>query len=514
MTDYLAEYLPDLDEFKEKTMKFHRGEMTVNEYKSFSGGYGSYAERGGKKHMLRLRLAGGRITRERLHFIRESAEKYSIDTIKLTTCQSVQLHHLEASDLCVLMEEAWKAGMISRGGGGDFPRNVMATPLSGVSKEETFDVLPYAEASAHYLMQFIRAPKFPRKLKVCFSNTPENETHATFRDMGFIANKDNTFDLYIAGGLGNNPKMGVKVASGIEPSKILYYLKAMVETFVTYGNYENRARSRSRYLQDTLGIDGLKKAYLEKLQEICSKETLDLPDLTPKEIQKQGDGFPAPADERVTAQKQEGLYAVHYQPLGGYLTPHSLARLEDALSSMEDVEIRVTPQAGLYVINCTAKEAEKILEITSDSAKTLFETSVACVGARTCQVGIGHSFDLLKNCIHAVKKAAIPDGALPKIHISGCPSSCGAHQTAAIGFRGGMKPSPDGPKPAFAIFEGGCAIRSQENIASMGQSIYAEDIPDFLVELGKTVSKTGQNYEQWVTSHHDELLTLIARYTN
>ena len=59
---YLQDFLPDLEEFRTKTMKFHNGEMTIPEYKGFSGGYGSYAQRGGKKHMLRLRMAGGRLT--------------------------------------------------------------------------------------------------------------------------------------------------------------------------------------------------------------------------------------------------------------------------------------------------------------------------------------------------------------------------------------------------------------------------------------------------------------------
>lgn len=111
--DYLTEFLPDLAEFREKTMQFHNGEITVADYKKFSGGFGSYAQRGGKKHMLRLRLAGGRLTKERLKFIVDSCEKYHIDRLKLTTCQSVQLHNLEAEDLCDLIEEAWRAGMIS-----------------------------------------------------------------------------------------------------------------------------------------------------------------------------------------------------------------------------------------------------------------------------------------------------------------------------------------------------------------------------------------------------------------
>ncbi|MDE7286951.1 MAG: nitrite/sulfite reductase, partial [Lachnospiraceae bacterium] len=66
--DYLTQFLPDLEEFKEKTMQFHNGELTVAEYKRFSGGFGSYAQRGGQKHMLRLRMAGGRLTKARMHF--------------------------------------------------------------------------------------------------------------------------------------------------------------------------------------------------------------------------------------------------------------------------------------------------------------------------------------------------------------------------------------------------------------------------------------------------------------
>ena len=140
-TDYLKEFTPDLDEFKEKTMAFHNKELTVAEYKGFSGGFGSYAQRGGEKHMLRLRLAGGRLTKAKLECVVNLVDKYNIDLLKLTTCQSVQLHNLEAEDVCEMIEEAWKADMISRGGGGDFPRNVMASPLSGVEKDENFDVI-------------------------------------------------------------------------------------------------------------------------------------------------------------------------------------------------------------------------------------------------------------------------------------------------------------------------------------------------------------------------------------
>lgn len=509
--DYLNEFLPDLDEFRDKTMKFHNKEISVAEYKGFSGGFGSYAQRGGEKHMLRLRMAGGRLTKDRLAFIVQSCEKYHIDKIKITTCQSIQLHNLEAADLCEIIEDAWKAGMISRGGGGDFPRNVMASPLSGLQKNEYFNVLPYAETAGEYLMNFIKAVKFPRKLKVCFSNSPANEPHATFRDMGFTANPDGTFDVYIAGGLGIKPLLGVCVAKAIDPCQILYYIKAMVDTFVSYGNYENRGKARTRFLQESLGQDGLVKVYHEKLKEAFSDPSLLLA-LLPSEISKKGNGEEI-SGKRIVPQKQEGLFSVFYQPAGGDLTPSFLSRLYHLIEPMDSVEIRLTPTEGLYVVNCNAKEAEQVLALTANGAKTLFETSVACVGATICQVGIGDSNSLLKSCIEAVRKENFADGVLPQIHISGCPSSCGAHQIGSLGFRGGIKQTPDGPKPAFAIFEGGCEKQGHEVISEMGKSILASEIPSFLVELGQMIASENTVYEEWIKLNHDSLTQLIEKYT-
>lgn len=515
--DYVTRFLPDLEEFREKTEQFHEGKLTVAEYKGFSGGFGSYAERGGETHMLRLRMAGGEMTKERLKFIVETCDKYKVKKMKLTTCQSVQLHHLRAEDLCGMMKEAWMAGMISRGGGGDFPRNVMASPLSGVQADEYFDVLPFAKATGEYLMNFIKSVKFPRKLKVCFSNSPENETHATFRDLGFVATPEGTFDVFAAGGLGNNPKLGVCVAKGVNPEKTLYYVKAMVDTFLEYGNYENRARSRTRYMQETLGADGLVRAYGEKLEKALASERLDLNEksvvISKSGQDNDGNKQEALSKERIIPQKQKGLYAVYYQPIGGDFSPAKARELYEVIKPMEDVEVRLTAKEGLYVINCNAQEALRVWEHTRDGANTLFETSVACVGSAVCQVGLGKSPALLQACVDAVRKEDFPDGVLPRIYISGCPSSCAAHQIGEIGFRGAMKQTKDGPKPAFAIFTGGCDRQGGEEIADAGKAICVDDIPRFFVELGKMIMADNQRYDTWISSNRERFNALIEKYT-
>ena len=517
MKNYAEEFRQDIAEFHKITRQFYNKEITVAQYKGFSGGFGSYAQRGGERSMLRLRLCGGRITKDYLDFIVESLEKYDIDLVHLTTCQSVQLHNLTADTVCSLVEEAWDHGIITRGGGGDFPRNVMVSPLTGVEVGEPFDLTPYANAAADYLLGFIKTVKLPRKLKVCFSNSPKNFPHATFRDLGFVAKENLTFDVYSAGGLGNNPKMGVRVAEDVAPEKILYYIKAMVDTFTTYGNYENRGKARTRYMQETLGAEGYRNAYREKLATVLASEDLDL-DITPSANedslgmtdQKKGDGEISHA--RAIAQKQPGLYAVSYHPVGGNPTPAMLKTIQRTIAPMEDVEIRLTPDEGMYFINCTAKEAEALIELTADSATTLFETSVACIGNSICQVGARDSQALLRACVDAVRPHNFADGVLPKIHISGCPSSCSAHQIGTLGFRGAVKQSPEGPKPAFAVFENGCELQGEERFGTDLGVMTEEDIPKFFVELGEAITAANSTYEKWIAENHDAFFTIAQKY--
>lgn len=503
------EWKKDYEEFEKVTRQFYAGEITVPQYKGFSGGFGSYAQRGGKAGMLRLRLPGGRLSVDKLGFVVRSAEQYKIDKVHLTTCQTIQLHNLSADAICDLAVVALEHGIVTRGGGGDYPRNVMASPLSGVEKGEYFDVLPFAEAAGEYLMGLIKTVKLPRKLKVCFSNSQENHTHATFRDLGFAARKDGLFDVYSAGGLGNNPKMGVLVAEAVPGSQILYYIKAMVKLFVAYGNYENRAKARTRYMQDVLG-DQYAEAYKEKLAEAMQEEKLDIQAEQPV-ITKKSDGTQAD-DRRAISQKQEGLYAVLYHPIGGCPAPAKLKELYEAVKDMDQAEIRIAPDEKLYVINLTGAEAQKILKITEDSAKTEFEASVACIGASICQVGLRDSQKMLAELVAASREWEYEDGVLPKIHISGCPSSCGTHQIGRIGLRGAMKKVEGKPQPAFVLTVNGSDKEGKERFGEQIGTVTEAEIPVFLKELGKEISDAGMKFDEWYENHADRFKELAEPY--
>lgn len=542
--ELMKEFKADLKEFREMTEKFYAKEVSVKDYKGFSGGFGSYAQKGGEASMLRLRMPGGRVTKEKLKFLVDSIERYDVKRAHLTTCQTVQFHDLDADAVCDIMEQAMEVGIVTRGGGGDFPRNTMVSPLSGVERGEYFDVLPYAECVSDYLMGIIKTVKLPRKLKVGFSNSPANVTHATFRDLGFVAKENGTFDVYSAGGLGNNYRMGVKVAENVKPEEVLYYVEAMVRTFTTYGNYESRAKSRTRYMQETLGIEGYKTAYQEKLEEVQqefgsnllikavqidgqikdakSKETemkafsaasRETKEETQENKYETVSTYPQSqsAEQRVIAQKQNGLYAVAYHPVGGMISPQKFGELYEILQEVPEAELRIAPEETLYIINLPEQYLENVLAATADGARNLFETSVSCIGSTVCQIGLRDSQGLLESIRKAVEPYHFADGVLPRIHISGCTSSCGTHQIGKLGFHGASRRVDGKMQPAFALHVNGQDAQGEEHFGEEWGVMLASDIPAFFVELGMNISAENTTYDIWYKKNSEKLKEIVKK---
>ena len=150
--------------------------------------------------------------------------------------------------------------------------------------------------------------------------------------------------------------------------------------------------------------------------------------------------------------------------------------------------------------------------MASDNATTVFETSVSCIGASTCQVGLRDSQALLAACIKAVKENDIAADALPQMHVSGCPSSCGTHQIGSMGFRGHIKMVDKKPVSAFQLFIGGNDYQGNETMGREAGIIAETDIPSFVVELGKTVTASHLSFDAWVKENPDGIVAIAEKY--
>ena len=82
----------DIPAFREKTAAFYAGELSKDAYKGFSGLYGSYAQKGGKASMLRLRMTGGCGAKEKIQFISDTIRTNNLKKTHFTTLQTNQLH--------------------------------------------------------------------------------------------------------------------------------------------------------------------------------------------------------------------------------------------------------------------------------------------------------------------------------------------------------------------------------------------------------------------------------------
>lgn len=274
--------------------------------------------------------------------------------------------------------------------------------------------------------------------------------------------------------------MGVLVDTGVAPRNVLYDVCAMVKTFQEHGNYENRARARTRYLQETLGEDGLKTVFRENLA--LAKEK----DIGPGAAGLDGIPKQAVRLSRIRApsrRNSRGFTLWHTIPSAGCCLVKNLP------SFMNPCAMLRTRNGGLagetmYCINLTAEEAQAVLAVTEDGARDLFESSVACVGAATCQQGVRDSQSTLKMLVEAMRREGFSDGILPRIHISGCPSSCGTHQIGTLGFRGGVKLVDKKPMPAYMLYAGGCDAQGAEQFGQELGMMLEQDIPAFLAELG------------------------------
>jgi ferredoxin-nitrite reductase len=262
-------------------------------------------------------------------------------------------------------------------------------------------------------------------------------------------------------------------------------------------------------MQDVLG-DRLVEEFKKKLDEAIEDGGLDI-EVRSTEITKTGKKADI-TSERLTEQKQDGLYSVLYHPTGGVLSLDSLKKIYETIKDMDEVSLRITPEEGIYIINCDGDEALRVLEVTAESGEKDIELSVACIGASICQQGLRDSQALLRDILEAVKPYDFAPKALPKLHISGCMSSCGTHEIGEMGFHGKVKLVDKKPLPGFTISLNGCDEQGRERFGDDMGVMASDDIPRFMVELGKSVTAAKMTYKQYAAERSDELIELVKKY--
>jgi sulfite reductase (ferredoxin) len=457
--------------------------------------------------MMRIKIPFGAVTCEQLEVLGELAEEYSDRILHVTTRQDIQLHFVHIEDTPDLMRRLAAVGITTREACGNTVRNVTACPYSGVCKTEAFDVTPYANGLAYFLLGHDDTQDFGRKFKVAFSGC---ETEAcglvNFHDAGAIARTrvvdgqvKRGFAYYVGGGLGSVPYTAQLFDEFLPEEELLPISQAICRVFARLGEKQNRQKARIKFLVKKLGFEELKRLVLEERRALRPdpRWTAFLADLHATGEKPLRPAAPRPAvapagfadwaRSNVMAQRQPGYATVIVTlPLGDFTSDQARALAQIARTYTGDT-IRFTADQNL-VLRWVSEgdlvavyQALAAAKLDRPGAGTITDIT-ACPGTDTCKLGISSSRALAAELDHQITAAGLQRDDKAKhlvIKTSGCFNSCGQHHVADLGFLGVSRNVNGRRVPHFQLVIGG---QWKNNAGAFGLAIGAipsKRVPEF-----------------------------------
>lgn len=475
--------------------------------------------------MQRIKIPGGGLNAAQLETVADLAEEYSDGIAHVTTRQDIQLHYIHIEDTPALMRRLAAVGITTREACGNSVRNVTTCPYAGVCQDESFDVTPYSQALARFLLGHPDVQNFGRKFKPAFSGCTQHACAlANLHDMGMVGVKRTEngeekrgFAVYVGGGLGAVPYQAKLFDPFVPPEELLPLAQAIARVFERLGEKKNRNRARIKFLVQDLGIERFRELVLEErktlepdprwTEYIRDAEQYREDPLKPAEkLQRTGsEAFQRWLKTNIRPQRQEGyVVATVTLPIGD-ATSRQLRALADVARRFTNESIRTTVEQN-FVIRWVSEndlpelhEALEAVGLGASGAGTIVDI-VACPGTDTCKLGISSSRGLAAELRKRMaEKNFQMDEAVKnlRIKISGCFNSCGQHHVSDLGFYGVSRKMCGFAVPHFQVVLGG---EWEHNGGSYGMPIVAvpsKRIPDVVVRLTDRYVAGRQNGESF-----------------
>jgi sulfite reductase (ferredoxin) len=530
----------DIIQFATLAKGYRQNEVDPVQFKAFRVPMGVYEQRQDGVYMSRVRTTGGVIYPAQFAGLIDIARKYHSNLLHITTRQEIQIQNLQLDNLEPVLLELQKIGLSTKGGGGNTIRNIMVSEESGWSASEVFDTTPYAMALTTKLIAETDSYLLPRKMKIAFSSDDRKTGYAAVNDIGFVAKiRDGKrgFLVYAGGGAGSKPTIGWVLFDFIPESKLYAVAEGLKKFFSEHGNRKNRNKARLRFIFYKLGEQEtirLMREYCEEAGKTCGafapEEAVD--ERPPHSFRESGDAAAETDDfllwrkRYVTPQRQEQYSTVLLPvPMGNIRTDDDrlTAGLRKLLAfagrfgnhtirftTAQNIRLRNIPDAALPELYAIIREFDGESQFPA-----IVNNIVACAGADTCRLGIGLSKGLAAAIREELLESGAPlDGlASAKIHISGCPNSCGQHLWGDLGFSGKALRN-ERVYPGYQVYL--AADRdAHPQLAEPAGSISAREVPRFVRRLleAYTGKETRVSFGDYLRSEgRDFALRMINEY--
>ncbi len=217
--------------------------------------------------MMRLRIAGGRLTSTQARAIAGVAERFGGGTADITSRQNLQLRDLALRDLPAVLGTLAAAGVTTLQTGLDNVRNYIGCPLAGIDADELVDTTPLLEALGRAQLGTREYSNLPRKFNLSLTGCREDCGHAQTQDLGFVPalggadGATRGFNVLVGGALGGtSPRLATPLDVFVEPHEVAELFTALLRVYRDHGPREKRTQARLKWLLDDWGEARLREA--------------------------------------------------------------------------------------------------------------------------------------------------------------------------------------------------------------------------------------------------------------
>ncbi|MBP1619196.1 MAG: ferredoxin-nitrite reductase [Bacteroidetes bacterium] len=526
----------DIEKFASLAKDYQEKKIESVQFKAFRVPMGIYEQRQDDVYMSRVRTTGGVIYPKQLLEIIEIARRHRSNLLHITTRQEIQIQNLDLDEVEFVLHDLQKIGLSTKGGGGNTIRNIIVSEFSGIDSSEQFDATPYAMDLTTLLIAEADSYLLPRKMKIAFSSNDKQIGYAAVNDIGFVAKvKDGEkgFLVYAGGGAGAKPTTGWKLFDFIPATDLYILAESLKKFFSDYGNRKNRHKARLRFVFYKLGeqetIRLIQEYYYNLKKEITEPFLVD-PDFDKRPTiayqpvaQTLDQNYPLWLKRYVSPQKQDKYNTILVPFLLGNIPVddedfvQKFQKLLHFVDKFGDYTLRFTTTQSIRLRNIPDEALPELYLVLSDLfpdiyLPTLINNTVSCTGADTCRLGIGLSKGLAKAIRKELVKSNLDLDKLQetRIHISGCPNSCGQQLWADIGFSGKILRN-DRVYPGYQVYLGANRDQSPKFAEAVG-NISSRDIPQFVVKLLDSYLQTQEKYQslqQFLLTEGKEIAQLL-----
>jgi sulfite reductase beta subunit-like hemoprotein len=529
----------EIETFRRKANAFIAGEIPEDDFRPFRLKHGIYGQRQPGVQMIRCKVPGGLLSAAQMEQLARISETFAGGKGHLTTRQNLQYHFVPLADVPDVMHLLADVGLTNREACYNTVRNVTTCALAGLSRDEVFDVRPYAQKIAYAFLRKDLTSNLPRKFKIAFDGCRDNDCIAgAINDIGLRAvlrDGRRGFRVVIGGGLGPLPTEAQLLDEFLPEERLMNRCEAVVRVFNKYGNRQNRNKARMKFVLRERGIDWLREQIEREYADILENGGIAWPELVPEGfggyqshppplgrgallpvIHINGTGDPQYdqwLETNVIEQKQAGYATVVVRVDQGNLTSTQMRGLGRLAADAADGLLRIgidqnillgfIPLGRLRGLHAALGE----LGLGEAGAREIGDVTT-CPGAYSCNLALTKSMNLgaaLQDVVHHYHD---PQVRKLSIKVSGCPNSCGHHWTGDFGFYGNARKIDGREVPYYQMLLGGGF--DDEGIMRFGlavQSVPARLAPEAVSRVLEhyLANRTpGETFRQYVMRHKVE----------